>query len=106
MKLQVVLMEVISHDQSTFLPFCFISKNIFLTHKTIMWAKKFKQPLIYVKLNFSKVYDRVDWNFLVSCMNKLGILMEFVNMTKMFLTNVIARIKDKVSKDFTIKRGD
>ncbi len=71
-----------------------------------MWAKKFKQPLIFVKLNFSKVYDRVDWNFLVSCMNKLGIVMEFVNMTKMFFTRVIARIKDKVSKDFTIKRGD
>jgi hypothetical protein len=40
-------------------------------------------------------------------MNKLGILVEFVNMTIMFFTSVIARIKvkGKVSKDFTIKRG-
>jgi hypothetical protein len=60
MKLQLVLMEVINHDQSTFFPFHFILNNIFLTHKTIMWAKKSKQPLIFVKLNFFKVYDRVD----------------------------------------------
>jgi hypothetical protein len=83
MKLQVVLMEVISHDQSTFLPFRFILNNIFLVHKTIMWAKKSKQPLIFVILDFFKVYGRVDWNFLFNCMNKLGILMEFVNMTIM-----------------------
>ncbi len=60
MKLQVVITEVISHDQSTFLPFRFILNNIFLTHKTIMWAKKSKQPLNFANLDFSKVYNKVD----------------------------------------------
>jgi hypothetical protein len=41
MQMQPMLMETISRDQSTFLPFKFILNNILLTHKTIAWAKKF-----------------------------------------------------------------
>jgi hypothetical protein len=38
-QMQSVLMEAISHDQLTFLPFKFIS-TILLIHETISWAKR------------------------------------------------------------------
>jgi hypothetical protein len=40
LRLQPILMDVISMDQSAFLPLRFILDNIFLTHETIAHAKK------------------------------------------------------------------
>jgi len=56
-------MEVISHDQSDFLPMRLILNNIFLTHETIQWAKKSKQSLIFLQLDFSKAYNKVNGHF-------------------------------------------
>lgn len=56
LRVQPVLMEVISSDQSAFLPLMFILDNILLTHKTIDWADHTGQPLIFLKLDFSKAY--------------------------------------------------
>jgi hypothetical protein len=84
-------MEVISHDQSTFLPTRFILNNIFFTHETIQWAKKSKQSLI-LKLDFSKAYNKVEWTFSFDCMRKLGILDEFVNMTKILFKDVKVKV--------------
>jgi hypothetical protein len=53
-------METIDQNQSMFLPFRFILNNILLTHETIAWAKKSKQPLVFLKLDFSDAYDKVD----------------------------------------------
>jgi len=78
MQMQLVLMEAISQDQSTFLPIRFILNNILLIHETTTWAKKSKQPLVFLKLNFSKAYDKVHWRFLFNCMDKLEIPTEFV----------------------------
>jgi hypothetical protein len=48
MQMQPMLMEAICQDQSSFLPFRFILNNILLTHETITWAKKSKQPLVFL----------------------------------------------------------
>lgn len=85
MQMQLVLMEAISQNQSTFLPFRFILNNILLIHETITWVKKSKQPLILLKLNFPKAYDKVDWRFLFNYMDKFEIPTEFVNMMQVFL---------------------
>ncbi|CAK9190057.1 unnamed protein product [Sphagnum troendelagicum] len=55
-----VLMQVISQDQSAFLPFRYILNNILLTHETITWAKKFKQPPVFFKLDFSKASNKIN----------------------------------------------
>ncbi len=80
--LQPILMDVNNQDQSTFLPFKFILNNILLTHEIISWAKRSKQSFMFLKLNFSKAYDKMNWNFLFGCMKNLVILVEFINMTK------------------------
>jgi hypothetical protein len=42
-----------------------------------------KQPIMFLKLGFSKAYDKVDWDFSFKCMKRLGIPVEFVIMTQM-----------------------
>jgi hypothetical protein len=41
------------------------------------------QPLIFLKLDFSKAYDMVEYGFLFGVMRGFGFLEEFIKMTKM-----------------------
>jgi hypothetical protein len=93
LRLQPVLMEIISLDQSAFLPLRFIFDNILLTHETIDWAEYSGQPLIFLKLDFSKAYDMVDWPFLFAAMAKLGFPAAFVDMTKLLFYEASASVK-------------
>lgn len=54
LRLQPTLMEIISHNQSAFLPMRFILDNLFLTQETLDWADQSNQDLIFLKLDFSK----------------------------------------------------
>lgn len=93
LRLQPVLMEVIDYDRSVFLPLRFILDNILLTHETMALAEHTNQPLIFLRLDFSKAYDRVDWCFLFGAMVKLGIPGEFIAMTRLFFQDAQASVK-------------
>jgi hypothetical protein len=71
-RLQPIFGEIIHPDQSAFLPMHFILDNILLTHETIHYAKQSAQPLIFLKLDLSKAYDRVDLNCLFVAMSVMG----------------------------------
>jgi len=60
MKLQPIFMEVIDRDQIAFSPFRFILDNVFLANETIDWAQHINQPLVVLKLNFAKAYQKVN----------------------------------------------
>lgn len=57
---QPILMEVISADQSAFLPLYYILDNIILTHETKDWTAHSNQYQYFLKLDFSKAYDIAD----------------------------------------------
>jgi len=59
-RLQSILKDVISPEQSSFLPSQLILANILLQYKTVEWAKESDQNLIFLKLNFTKAYDVVS----------------------------------------------
>lgn len=86
LRLQPVLSEVISDDQSAFLPGRFILDNIMLTHETIEWARHSRQPLLFLKLDFSKAYDKVDWCFLLEAMTRMGFPNNFMSMIRLLLS--------------------
>lgn len=72
-RLQRLLPEVIHPGQSAFLPTRHILDSIMTQHKTISWARNTHQPLIMLKLDFSKAYDTVRWSFLFRVMAKMGL---------------------------------
>ena len=85
-------MEVISRDQSASLPMEFILDNIFLTYETINYAKQYKQPLLFLKLDFSKAYDKIDLGFLFKALDQMGFPSCFFQMMHMFFKNVMAQV--------------
>jgi hypothetical protein len=106
-RLQPILMEVISHDQSAFLSMRFILDNIFLTYETIYYANQSKKPLLFLKLDFSKVYDKVDLGFLFKALDQIGFPSRFLQMTQVLFKNAMARISvNKQSIEaFPIQQG-
>jgi hypothetical protein len=107
LRLQLVLAEIISFYQSTFLPMRYILDNIFLTHETIAFAKQSSQPLLFLKLDFNKAYDKVDLFFLFQALESLGFPPLFLNMTRLLFHNAVARvsINGKSTPAFPIQQG-
>ena len=59
-KLRPILRDVISPKQTAFLPLRIILDNIVLIQETLHWANISRQRTVFLKLNFSKAYDKVS----------------------------------------------
>lgn len=66
-RLKVILPEVISENQSAFVPSRNITDNVIIDFKIIHAMKNKKtrnDDEVALKLDISKAYDRVDWGYL------------------------------------------
>jgi hypothetical protein len=100
-------MDVISIGQSAFLLLRFILDNIFMTHETIAHAKKSRQPLVFLKLDFSKAYDRVDLGFLFQVLERFGFPWEFIHMIRMLFgeANACVSVNGRLTRKFPVRQG-
>ena len=44
------------------------------------WVEHSNQPLFFLKFNFSKAYDMMEWQCLFKIMEKLGFPQEFIRI--------------------------
>lgn len=66
-RLQVILPDIISENQSAFVPNRNITDNVLVAFEMLHYMKQKKKGLegeVALKLDVSKAYDRVDWGFL------------------------------------------
>ena len=100
------MMEIISFDQFAFLPMRFILDNILLTNETMAWAEQTGQSFIFLKLDFLKAYDMVDWGFLFRTMAEFGLSEEFISWTKLLFRDATTSVKvnGSPSPAFAIER--
>lgn len=84
--IQKVLPELISPNQSAFILGRLISDNILVAYETLhtmhtrMWGK---DGYMAIKLDMSKVYDRVEWQFLEVVMRRMGFTEKWINLIMM-----------------------
>ncbi len=86
------------------LPIKIYIEQYLLIHKTIQWAKKSKQPMIFLKLNFSKAYDKVNWDFMLKCIERIGIPSMFMIEIRILSSSAKAcvNVNIKLFQDFDI----
>ncbi|KAK4383931.1 hypothetical protein Sango_3106900 [Sesamum angolense] len=81
-KLSHSLPNLISPAQSGFVTGRLISDNILIAQEIIHHLDlRYKNNNLVIKLDMSKAYDRVNWNFLLSIMEKMGFPTRFLTLT-------------------------
>lgn len=74
-RLKRIIDSVISDTQIAFIPGRLITDNIMIAHELIHFMKRKttgKQGWMALKIDMSKAYDRVEWEFLAAVLNKMG----------------------------------
>lgn len=80
-QLKKELADIVSEEQSAFVPGQLITDNIIVAYKTMHTIRRKtggKDGLMALKLDMSKAYDRVEWSFLREVMIKLGFSQRWV----------------------------
>ena len=85
----------------------FILDNLLLIQETLAWAEYTNQPLLFLKLDFLKAYDMVDWRCLFKIMSAMGFPCKFNSIVKLLFIDTATTIKvNRVpSPLFRIERG-
>lgn len=91
-RLKRILREVIDESQSAFVPGRSITDNVLVAFETmhcIDQRRKGKEALMAVKLDMSKVYNRVEWSYLEAIMRKIGFHEKWVALMMMCFSTVL-----------------
>ena len=80
-----------------------VSRNQRIVH----WARTSKQPTVFLKLDFSKAYDKVSWRFLFHAMKEMNISETFIGWVKLLFVNASATVNlnGNQGDNFRIERG-
>ncbi|KAG7558509.1 Reverse transcriptase domain [Arabidopsis thaliana x Arabidopsis arenosa] len=90
-RLQPILSELISENQSAFVPQRAIADNVLITHEVLHYlhtsgAKK--QCYMAVKTDMSKAYDRIEWSFVRMVLERIGFHHVWINWIMQCITSV------------------
>ncbi|KAF5784203.1 putative RNA-directed DNA polymerase [Helianthus annuus] len=71
-RLKMVLDTVVSPSQSAFIGGRYILDGPLIINEIHSWVKKAKKKVFFLKIDFEKAYDNVNWNFVVDILSQMG----------------------------------
>lgn len=109
-RLRQVLSEIITPNQSAFVPGRLVSDNILIAYELthyLLNKREGKQRFAAIKLDMSKAYDRVEWCFLIAMMCKMGFDDSWINLIMKCVSSVRYQVKvnGELSDVFVPQRG-
>jgi len=108
-RLHRILEEVISAEQSAFIPGRLITDNVLIAYECIHYLrnKRGKQGDCAIKLDMAKAYDRVEWRYLECIMRAMGFPEVWISLVMKCVTSVTfsVRVNGVFSDEFKPSRG-
>jgi hypothetical protein len=105
--LKPILQEIISPEQGGFVEGRQILDGIVVAHETIHSLQSSKKPGMLLKLDLSKAYDRINWNFLKAMLGAFGFDPSWINwiisLSSMTLFSIL--VNDSPSPTFNASWG-
>ncbi|KAH1064227.1 hypothetical protein J1N35_029214 [Gossypium stocksii] len=100
----------IDESQGTFIPGRHIFDNTLIAYEvlySLKLKKKCKNGNFALKLDLSKVYDRVEWDFFAGMMDRMGFHQNWIVLIMRCVCSVsyMVGINDVLSDCFTLSRG-
>ena len=110
LRLRPVLNEIISENQSAFLPGRAIADNFLITHEILHYLKGSdarKHCYMAVKTDMSKAYDGLEWDFIRQVLEKLGFAPVWINWVMQCISTVsyFFIVNDSALGNVTPSRG-
>ena len=78
LKLRPLLPLIIRHEQTCFFKGCYILDNVIIVWEGMEWERVSNQEAMFIKIDFEKAYDRIEWNFILSMLQALGFFHVFI----------------------------
>jgi hypothetical protein len=109
-RLKLILPEVISPNQSAFVPGHLITDNVMVAYEISHYMqnkRSGKEGFAAAKADMSKAYDRVKWAFLDAMMEKVGFDRRWVDLIMKCVSTIRYQIKlnGEVTEQFCPSRG-
>jgi hypothetical protein len=103
------LPDIISEQQSAFVPGRLITDNVLIAYECIhtIRRQKAKCPFFALKIDMTKAYDRIEWNYLKGVLLKLGFRDSWVKMIMRCVTSVkyAVKVNGELTESFLPTRG-
>lgn len=71
-KIRHLLPSIVRPEKNGFIKSRYILDNIIVVWEGMEWARKSKQPAIFLEIDFVKAYDRIAWPFILAMLQDLG----------------------------------
>jgi hypothetical protein len=109
-RIKSILPEVISPQQSAFLPGRLITDNTLLAFETfhhLKHNKNKKKGFVGIKLDMAKAYDRLEWDFIENTLTTMGFPVNLVQTIMRCVSTVSfsVLVNGKPSQNFKPHRG-
>ena len=105
--MQETLDKIIGKNQTAAIKNRTILYTLFTFRDIVDLSNKLNEKLSVISLDFLKVFDRLDFDFIFLTLKKFWYGNKFINLTKVCYNNIQSKIKINglLSEPFTLKRG-
>ena len=106
-RLQKVIGYLISADQVGYIKGRFIGENVCIIEDMIQYTNKNDIPGLLVLIDFEKVFETIEWDFLFKTLKSYNFGKTFIDWIKLLYSNITACTINNgyLSHNFTLERG-